>query len=309
MHKLWIMKREKSNVFRTILVIISVVLGFLLIFSFLTLYWIRKSKSKPPSTPLVGDRFLKLSYKELFQATREFSSANFIGSGSFGSAYKGIINQDKTNVAVKVLNLQNPRANNSFMAECKELRNIQHRNLVKLLTSCSSLDLEGKYFKALVYQSMPNGSLDDWLHSQVEAHNFSRHLNLLQRLNIATDVASGLDYLHHNSYAPIVHCDLKPSNVLLDCNMNAHVGDFGLARLLLGPDDNSSQTQTGTIGIKGSIGYAAPVCGVYCAGSSSAERMEIRALRGLQKAKSMKIYVKPLETDTREIVTNLFNGG
>ncbi|XP_043694050.1 probable LRR receptor-like serine/threonine-protein kinase At3g47570 [Telopea speciosissima] len=251
-------KREKSNAFGLVVAIISAVLGFLLISSFLILFWIRRSKSKPPSTPLIGDLFLRLSYKELFQATGGFSSANFIGSGSFGSVYKGIIDQDETIVAVKVLNLQNSRVYKSFMSECKVLRNIRHRNLVKIITSCSSLDSKGKDFKALVYEFMPNGNLDDWLHMPMEVHNHSRNLNLLQRLNIAIDVASALDYLHYHCYATIVHCDLKPSNILLDNDMTAHVGDFGLARLLLEPDDDSSHAQSSTIGIKGSIGYVAP---------------------------------------------------
>ncbi|XP_043694428.1 probable LRR receptor-like serine/threonine-protein kinase At3g47570 [Telopea speciosissima] len=256
------MKREKSNTFRIVLEIISLVFGFLLISSFLTLYWRRRSKSKPPSTPLIGERFLRLSYRDLFQATGGFSSANFIGSGSFGSVYKGIIDQDETIVAIKVFNLQNPRVYKSFMAECKALINIRHRNLVKILTSCSSIDSKGNDFKALVYEFMPNGSLDDWLHLPVEEHNHSRNLNFLHRLNTAIDVASALDYLHCNSFTAIVHCDLKPSNVLLDKDMTAHVSDFGLARLFLEPDDNSSQTQTSTIGIKGSIGYAAPEYGI-----------------------------------------------
>ncbi|XP_042491848.1 LRR receptor-like serine/threonine-protein kinase EFR [Macadamia integrifolia] len=255
-------KQEKSNAFRMILAIIGVVLGFLLISSFLTFYWIRKSKSKPASTPLIGDWFLNLSYKELFQATGGFSSANLIGSGSFGSVYKGIIDQDETIVAIKVFNLQNPRVYKSFMAECKVLTNIRHRNLVKILTSCSSLDSKGQDFKALVYQFMPNGSLDDWLHLPMEGHNHSRILSFLQRLNIAIDMASALDYLHHHCYVPIVHCDLKPSNVLLDNDMTAHVSDFGLARLLLESDNDSSQTQISTIGIKGSIGYTAPEYGM-----------------------------------------------
>ncbi|XP_043705145.1 probable LRR receptor-like serine/threonine-protein kinase At3g47570 [Telopea speciosissima] len=257
-------KREKSHAFRLVLEIISAVLGFLLISTFLTLLWIRKSKSKPkpPSTQSISDPFLRISYTELFKATGGFSSTNFIGSGGFGSVYKGIINQDETIVAVKVLNLQNPRAYKSFMVECRALRNIRHRNLVKILTSCSSLDSKGKDFKALVYEFIPNGSLDAWLHMPMEEHNFSRNLSLIQRLNIAIDVASALDYLHYHCYVPIVHCDLKPSNVLLDDDMTAHVNDFGLARLLLVPGDNSSHTQTSTIGIKGSIGYAAPEYGI-----------------------------------------------
>ncbi|XP_043694516.1 probable LRR receptor-like serine/threonine-protein kinase At3g47570 [Telopea speciosissima] len=242
--------------------IIGVVLGVLLISFFLTCFWLRRSKSKPPSTPLIGDQFLKVSYKELFQATGGFSSANFISSGSFGSVYKWIIDPDETIVAVKVLNLQNPRVYKSFMAECKALRNIRHRNLVKIISSCSSLDSKGKDFKALVYEFMPNGSLYDWLHLSVEAHNHSRNLSLLQKLNIAIDVASALDYLHYHCYATIVHCDLKPSNILLDSNMTAHVSDFGLARLLLELDNNSSQAQTSTIGIKGSTGNASPEYGM-----------------------------------------------
>ncbi|XP_043706882.1 receptor kinase-like protein Xa21 [Telopea speciosissima] len=154
-------KREKSLALSIVLVIIGVILGFLLISSFLTLYWIRRSKSKPPSTPIIGEQLLKLSYKDLFQATRGFFANNFLGSDSFGFVYKGIIDQDEAIVAVKVFNFQNPRVYKSFMAECKALRNIRHRNLVKIVTSCSSLNSKGKDFKALVYEFMPNWSLDD----------------------------------------------------------------------------------------------------------------------------------------------------
>ncbi|XP_042514352.1 probable LRR receptor-like serine/threonine-protein kinase At3g47570 [Macadamia integrifolia] len=285
------MKRKKSNTLRTILAIIGGVLGFLFISSFLTLYWIRKSKSKTPSTPLIGDPFLKLSYKELFQAIGGFSSANFIGSDNFGSVYKGIIDQDKTIVAIKVLNLQNPRVYKNFMAECEALRNILHRNLVNIITSCSSLDSKGKDFKALVYEFMPNGSLDDWLHPPTEAHGDSRNLSLLQRLNIAVDMASTINYLHYHCHASIVHCDLKPSNVLLDNDMTAHISDFDLAKLLLKPNNNLSKSQTSTIGIKGSISYAAP-------GSRSDVRIETITLKeGLQQAKSMNIDEQPGESN------------
>ena len=82
-------------------------------------------------------------------------------------------------------------------------------------------------------------------------------LSLCQRLNIAIDVAYALDYLHNHFVQPIIHCDLKPSNILIDNDMVAHVSDFGLARLISTVTD-SSQKQTSTIGIKGSIGYAAP---------------------------------------------------
>ena len=160
-------------------------------------------------------------------------------------------------VAVKVLNLQQKGASKSFISECNVLRCIQHRNLVKTLTCCSSMDYNGNEFKALVFEFMANGSLEKWLHPYIDNENQSRHLNLLQRLNIAIDVATALHYLHEHCKRPIIHCDLKPSNVLLDNDMIAHVSDFGLARLLSSTND-VSQNQTSTVGLKGSIGYAAP---------------------------------------------------
>ncbi|KAF5453646.1 hypothetical protein F2P56_028537, partial [Juglans regia] len=201
---------------------------------------------------------------ELYQVTGGFSPSNLIGSGSFGSVYKGVLmgqEERSTVVAVKVLNLQQKGASKSFMAECNALRNIRHRNLVKILTCCSSIDYNGNEFKALVFEFMPNGSLEKWLYPERGNHeNESRNLNLLERLNIVMDVASALHYLHDHSEPPIIHCDLKPSNVLLDTDMTAHVSDFGLARLLSTADD-VSQNQTSTIGIKGSIGYSAPEYG------------------------------------------------
>ena len=195
--------------------------------------------------------------RTFYQATSRFSPSNLIGYGSFGTVYKGALGQEERLVAIKVLNLQHKRASKSFMAECNALRNIRHRNLVKILTCCSSMDYSGNQFKALVFEFMTNGGLDIWLHPKRDNENQSSNLSLLQRLNIAVDVAYAIDYLHNHSAQPIIHCDLKPSNILLDNDMVAHVSDFGLARLLPTTDD-SSQQQSSTIGIKGSIGYAAP---------------------------------------------------
>ena len=124
------------------------------------------------------------------------------------------------------------------MVECNVLRNIWHKNLVKMLTCCSSMDYNGNQFKALVFEFMKNGSLDFWLHQGLDNEDQSRNLSLLQRLNVAIDVASAIDYLHNHSMQPIIHCDLKPSNVLLDNDMVAHVSDFGLARLLAIANDS-----------------------------------------------------------------------
>lgn len=203
---------------------------------------------------------MELSYGELFKATDGFSSANLIGEGSFGAVYRGILDSDQEkSVAIKVFNLQERGANKSFLAECEALKNIRHRNLVKIISCCSSINFKGDDFKALVYEFMPNGSLESWLHpNSLELHE-SRKLNLLQRLNIAIDVGAALDYLHHHCHAPIIHCDLKPSNILLDNDLTAHVSDFGLARLLSSATaTTSSQSQTSSQVIRGTLGYVAP---------------------------------------------------
>lgn len=133
---------------------------------------------------------------------------------------------------------------------------------MKLLTVCSSIDFKGDEFKALVYKFLPNGSLDMWLHGEDNlqgTNNTSRPpLSILERLNIAIDVASAVEYLHVNYHDPIVHCDLKSGNILLDDDLTALVSDFGLARLLLKFDQESSLTKLSSSGIRGTIGYAAP---------------------------------------------------
>ncbi|XXG58773.1 hypothetical protein AAC387_Pa04g0995 [Persea americana] len=224
-------------------------------------YWLKKSSKKSPIIASLGERFLEVTYAELLKATNGFSSTNLIGVGSFGFVYKGFLDQLGLTAAVKVLKLQQHRVSKSFIAECKALRSIRHRNIVKILSVCSSIDFTDNDFKALIFEYMPNGSLDTWLHPNEEQHNWT-HLNFMQRLNVAIDVASALDYLHHHCEAPIVHCDLKPSNVLLDEGMVAHVGDFGLARIFSKDVSNCSQTQSSSVGIKESIGYVAPDFGM-----------------------------------------------
>ncbi|CAL9175596.1 unnamed protein product [Musa hybrid cultivar] len=251
------------------LIAISSVVGGILFVTFLisllvARHRIRKSSRLSSVTSCIREQHRKVSYAELLGATNEFSPANLIGMGSFGSVYRGIVDwEDHKDVAVKVLNLQQRGASRSFLAECEALRNIRHRNLVKVLTSCSGVDFRGNDFKALVFEFLPNGSLDKWLHPPERDEQGSiRMLSLLQRLNISIDVASALAYLHHHVPSPIVHCDLKPSNVLLDHDMVARVGDFGLARILNKIMSKSSQRSTNSATLKGSIGYAAPEYGM-----------------------------------------------
>ncbi|XVF29211.1 hypothetical protein REPUB_Repub15cG0101100 [Reevesia pubescens] len=214
-----------------------------------------------------------ISYSDIRLATSNFADENLIGKGGFGSVYKGTFSANdngsyssNTTLAVKVLDLQISKAIQSYLTECEALRNVRHRNLVKIITSCSSIDHKGDQFKALVMDFMPNGNLDKWLYPEDVESGLC--LTLQQRLNVTIDVASAMDYLHNDCEPPVVHCDLKPANVLLDENMAAHVGDFGLARFL---SQNPSQAESSTMGVKGSIGYIAPEYGLGSKASTSGD--------------------------------------
>ncbi|RHN73596.1 putative protein kinase RLK-Pelle-LRR-XII-1 family [Medicago truncatula] len=248
-------KHAKQHKFRLIAVIVSVV-SFILILSFIiTIYMMRKRNQKRSFDSPTIDQLAKVSYQELHVGTDGFSDRNMIGSGSFGSVYRGNIVSEDNVVAVKVLNLHKKGAHKSFVVECNALKNIRHRNLVRVLTCCSSTNYKGQEFKALVFEYMKNGSLEQWLHPETLNANPPTTLNLGHRLNIIIDVASALHYLHRECEQLILHCDLKPSNVLLDDDMVAHVSDFGIARLV-STISGTSNKNTSTIGIKGTVGYA-----------------------------------------------------
>uniref|UniRef100_A0A7N1A9H8 non-specific serine/threonine protein kinase n=1 Tax=Kalanchoe fedtschenkoi TaxID=63787 RepID=A0A7N1A9H8_KALFE len=253
-------RTNQSENNKRVIIAVTVSIFFGLVLAAILTWVVFKKVSKRNDAPSIslagrGQYHLRLSYKQLWEATDQFSAVNIIGVGSFGSVYSGALG-DKS-IAVKVMNLEKHGAIKSFKAECKALSNIRHRNLLQILSCCSSLDSKGSNFLALVYELMPNGSLESWIHG-------SRTLKLRQRLDIAIDIASALEYLHHDCEPSIVHCDLKPSNVLLDGDMAAHVGDFGLAKILRGRvSGNSSQEQSmSSLGIKGTVGYVPPEYGM-----------------------------------------------
>ncbi|CAN6697788.1 unnamed protein product [Malus baccata var. baccata] len=258
-------RSKKGGLSLTVKWVISLIFGLLGI-TFAIVFWylcsVRRERKEHTSSDSI--EFLRLSYRSLLNATNGFSVSNLIGMGSFGSVYKGVLERGET-VAIKVINLVHRGASKSFIAECEALRNMRHRNLMKVLSVCSGIDYRGCEFKALVYEFMVNGSLDEWLYpTEAIGENIERprSLNFSQRLSIAIDVAMALDYLHHHCETPIVHCDLKPSNVLLNDDMVGHVGDFGLVKFLRQTTQSSDGNYSSSVGVKGTIGYTPPEYGI-----------------------------------------------
>lgn len=206
-------------------------------------------KSQPPM----------ISYNELRVATDGFSEENVVGRGSFGSVYKGTLEGEA--VAVKVLDTTIAKSRKTFLAECEALRHVRHRNLVKLMTVCASIDAKNEEFLGLIFEFMNNGSLDDWISGKRRRDADDKRFNVLERLRCVIGIASAIDYLHNETETPIVHCDLKPSNVLLDSDMTPKVADFGLAQLLINVDANNQTSISSTHTLKGSIGYIPPEYG------------------------------------------------
>ncbi|CAL5051868.1 unnamed protein product [Urochloa decumbens] len=206
---------------------------------------IGRKMTVPSNTDLLNSlNYQLISYHELVRATSNFTDDNLLGAGSFGKVFKGELD-DESVIAIKVLvlNMQHVLASKSFDTECRALRMARRRNLVKIISTCSNLD-----FRALILEYMPYGSLDDWLYS-----NDGRQLSFLQRVGIMLDVAMAMEYLHHQHFETVLHCDLKPTNILLDKDMIGHVSDFGISKLLVG-DENSITLTT----MPGTVGYMAP---------------------------------------------------
>ncbi|OEL29599.1 G-type lectin S-receptor-like serine/threonine-protein kinase [Dichanthelium oligosanthes] len=210
-------------------------------FVFLVVIWRRRNKkwsSRKTDNDQDGVGIIAFRYVDLQYATKKFSEK--LGTGGFGSVFKGWLS-DSVAIAVKRLDGAQ-QGEKQFRAEVNSIGIIQHINLVKLIGFCCEGDR-----RLLVYEHMPNGSLD--------SHIFQSHgaiLNWTIRYQIALGVARGLGYLHHGCRYCIIHCDIKPQNILLDTSFVPKIADFGMAKFL-GRDFSRVLTT-----MRGTIGYLAP---------------------------------------------------
>ncbi|KAG1328027.1 G-type lectin S-receptor-like serine/threonine-protein kinase [Cocos nucifera] len=184
---------------------------------------------------------VQFSFRELHRSTKGFKQK--LGSGGFGAVYRGDL-PNRTVVAVKQLE-GIEQGEKQFRMEVATISSTHHLNLVRLIGFCS----EGRH-RLLVYEFMKNGSLDYFLFSKES----SGKLNWAARFSVAIGTARGITYLHEECRDCIVHCDIKPENILLDENYNAKVSDFGLAKLIH-PKDHRHRTLTS---VRGTRGYLAP---------------------------------------------------
>lgn len=202
------------------------------------------SQRHPSVQELAGMEDVKIySYNELRQATQDFSPANKIGEGGFGYVFKGKL-KDGSVVAIKVLSSESKQGVQEFLNELKTIAKVVHENLVRIYGCCVEED-----YRILVYNYVENNSLAQTLlgrgHSNIQ-------FTWRTRCKICIGVARGLAFLHEEVKPPIVHRDIKASNVLLDKNLIPKISDFGLARLM---PENVTHVSTR---VAGTIGYLAP---------------------------------------------------
>ncbi|CAI5523962.1 unnamed protein product, partial [Closterium sp. Naga37s-1] len=188
------------------------------------------------------------TWEEMREATNDFAPANVIGKGGFGQVFRGQLESGHM-VAVKRLDVGSDQGEKEFVTEVELLTRLHHRHLVSLIGFCEEDDQR----LMLVYEYVPNGTLRHALHDADKAREMTWNL----RLRVALGAARGIEYLHRGALPPVIHRDIKTTNILLDYQMNAKVADFGLSRL-------AQQAVSGThldlisTNVKGTMGYLDP---------------------------------------------------
>ncbi|KAF9587893.1 hypothetical protein IFM89_006147 [Coptis chinensis] len=188
----------------------------------------------------------EFKFNDLKNATNNFDEKLKLGQGGFGVVFKGIIHKENIEVAVKKFSRESMKGKDDFLAELTIINRLRHKNLVQLLGWCYKQGM-----LLLVYEYMPNGSLDCHLFGGPE-----KILSWENRCKIILGVASALHYLHNEYDQKVLHRDLKASNIMLDSELNARLGDFGLARAL----ENGKTSYAELGGVAGTLGYIAPEC-------------------------------------------------
>ncbi|KAI3909870.1 hypothetical protein MKW92_048525 [Papaver armeniacum] len=228
------------------IVVPSAVAGLFAIAFWFFCFWRKKTKTKKLNDvddEIPSTESLQFNFSTVIAATDNFSEANKLGEGGFGSVYKGTL-PDGREIAVKRLSKYSGQGDLEFKNEVTLVAKLQHRNLMQLI----GFSLAGEE-KLLIYEFMPNGSLDRFLFDPIRC----TQLDWERRYEIIGGVARGLLYLHEESRLKIIHRDLKASNILLDMDMNPKIADFGMARIFV-----LDQTQERTSRIVGTYGYMAP---------------------------------------------------